>query len=271
MGKSGLARSGWSRETTRTILDAILDRCGSKRWAHPHGLDLIKICPEVQIKLYHGKRLPTEAEENAIKTFCETLDPKIDVGVLCRELLSPPVEPFGHGAFADIFDLELPRLRSSINFYKGRYLHISTSPVREGYIISECELLDTAWERKLPAYRLTRKQRTSAYSYAGGYFANDRQLFLLGSQENSLDARLHVFNVQAGNNDMLSGVMAGVSYQGMAYASRCCLIKSKLELSSDREDAYSLAEVKEISELAFEFFEKGTSKIRVPRHDFKDE
>ncbi|MBY5841307.1 hypothetical protein J3P71_20905 [Rhizobium leguminosarum] len=250
-----------TKQMARTVIEAILARTDGLDWSHPSLRDLADKCHNIR-EIYYRRHRAKAEQWVLIKECAASFHPPVDANRLCIDLLTPDVMAFGHRSFIDGFDLAEDTAQSTIKDYSGKYMHVAPALTREGFIVSQCDLLSSAWEKKLPAYNLRRKEEHREYLFTGGYFHNDHQLFLIGSRDGFPDARLHVFNINyREDEDILEGVMAGVSHGGVPFASRCCLISADDFELEDTDGIHQLDDLKRLSTLAYDFFQSGEHKM----------
>lgn len=122
--------------------------------------------------------------------------------------------------------LDLTISEASIQSYNGGYLHFTLDDdgrvVVSKYVLSRNLGPDLA-----PLYRSWRNVPGSGRRrFVGAYFANDANLYLVGTPIRSVDLRLCIFNIIPGEKQkILRGVVLGVSYRGTILTSRCLLVR----------------------------------------------
>jgi hypothetical protein len=123
--------------------------------------------------------------------------------------------------------LNLTISEASIDAYSGGYLHFTLDD--DGKVVAS----KYALSRKLgpdltPLYRSWRTvPGLGRRRFVGAYFANDANLYLVGTPLRSVDLRLCVLNIIPGDKQpILRGLVLGVSYRGTIITSRCLFVRS---------------------------------------------
>lgn len=129
---------------------------------------------------------------------------------------------------------------SSTEIHRGAYLHIALDDDAR-MVTSRCVLSGMLGNDGTPIYRSRRRVPSSGYRrYLGAYFANDSNLYLMGTPLGSVDIRLSLFSIVAGERqDVLRGLVLGVSQRGTILTSRCLLIRSHFFKPSLRKVIFS--------------------------------
>ena len=131
-----------------------------------------------------------------------------------------------HNPLIVALGLDLTISEASIQSYNGGYLHFTLDDdgrvVVSKYVLSRNLGPDLA-----PLYRSWRNVPGSGRRrFVGAYFANDANLYLVGTPIRSVDLRLCIFNIIPGEKQkILRGVVLGVSYRGTILTSRCLLVR----------------------------------------------
>jgi hypothetical protein len=116
--------------------------------------------------------------------------------------------------------------------YAGQYLHFSKSIDSPGSVsVANVNLMEEAWDDRLPKYSLVRRNGNNERKFLGGYIKTGHELILLGSQIDIIDVRTHFFRVSKdGPQSLLGGFVNGVSHRdGSVFSGPCCMLKHEIK------------------------------------------
>jgi hypothetical protein len=154
-----------------------------------------------------------------------------------------------------ILGLKSTKSEESLVEYGGRYLFFTVD--NKGMIVVSTYLLSReVGQEGTPIFKaMRRRSKRSIQHFVGGYFANDHQLYLIGTPIKSTELRLAIFHVMPGEGqEMLRGAVLRVS-DGPILATPAMLVranaipiavKKKLILNSHTKDDlkyHNLAEI----------------------------
>jgi hypothetical protein len=133
----------------------------------------------------------------------------------------PDVSPI-----VQILGLKSNKSEESLNEYRGRYL-LFTVDNKGKVVVSTYLLSREAGQEGAPVFKATRRRsKTSIQHFVGGYFANEHQLYLIGTPVKSVELRLAIFHVMPGEDQaMLRGAILRVS-DGPILATRGMLVRA---------------------------------------------
>lgn len=138
-----------------------------------------------------------------------------------REPKTPEMSPI-----VQVLGLKSTKSEESLVEYGGRYLLFATDNQRK-IVVSTYLLSREVGQEGTPVFKaMRRRTKQSIQHFVGGYFANDHQLYLIGTPLKSTELRLAIFHVMPGEEQtMLRGAILRVS-DGPILATRAMLIRA---------------------------------------------
>jgi hypothetical protein len=145
-----------------------------------------------------------------------------------------PAFPKAKGSLIDALGLELKKSQQSIRDYNGIWL-LFTIDKDGDVVVSTYTLSRELGADGAPVFKATRKRsKKSIQHFVGAYFANEHQLYLIGTPNESVELRLAIFHIIVSTSqDVLRGAILRVS-EGIIISTRCVLVRSA-SIKDDKE------------------------------------
>jgi hypothetical protein len=134
--------------------------------------------------------------------------------------------------------LKTNKSEESIEFYNGNYL-LFTLDLDANVVVSPHVLSSELGDDGAPIYRARRRVTDAGTVYfVGAYFANEHQLYLVGSPRGSVELRLSIFHIiHKTRQAMLRGSTLRVS-NNTIFSTRCVLVRDEFKLNVRRTLVY---------------------------------